>query len=281
MNCQWQELLQILPDWLKHPVDKFGSSTLQELRLRVGLNPQLICKDKQYFIEQKVTTDDIKFCVNIATRYSPWTAESAAQGFITAEGGHRIGLCGDAIMIGNAMTGLSNLTSLCIRVARDFPGIAKQIAELEGSVLIIGQPGSGKTTLIRDLIRQKSIMMQTVSVIDERCEIFPKANNAFCFPIGNRIDVLSGCRKALGVVSALRSMCPDFVAVDEITAQEDCEALIQAGWCGVHLLATAHAGCVEDLRTRPVYQPILKSKLFQSVVVMRSNKTWYIERLCG
>lgn len=275
MKCAWDKLLALLPPWMQLPVDEQGKDTLQELRLRLNRPPELICQGGNRTLGRKVLPEDLKYVVNAASRYSPWTAASAAKGYITAAGGHRIGLCGEAVIHNGAMTGIRIPTSLCIRVARDFPGIAREAAIIKGSILIIGKPGSGKTTLLRDLIRQRSEMGENVSVVDERGELFPED----FFQPGKRTDVITGCSKAQGIDSVLRTMGPDCVAVDEITAKEDCEALLQAGWCGVKLLATAHAAGRKDLLSRPVYRPLAQSKIFETVLVLQQDKSWKAERI--
>ena len=280
MRCAWQAYKSLLPVWMRDDVDKHGRDTLQELRLRIGAPPELILKSSSFWLDRPVREEDLKFCVNVASRYSPWASTTAAKCYITAHGGHRIGLCGEAVIADGRMTGLRTLTSLNIRVARDFPGIAKDTTRHIGSVLIIGKPGSGKTTLLRDIIRQRSDAYSgSVAVVDEREEIFPKADNAICFPIGKHTDVLSGCSKPEGIDALLRCMGPDTIAVDEITEEADCQALIHAGWCGVKLIATAHAGSRQDLFNRPVYRPIIESGLFNSLIVLHEDKSWHYERM--
>jgi len=274
MICPWKDLLSILPSWLALEVDKPYKETLQELRLRLGQPPQLIAKGDSFYLHRKITADDLNFCVNTASRYSPWAAQSSAHGYITAPGGHRIGLCGTAVVHDGNMTGIRTVNSLCIRVARDFPGIASRYKNYTGSILIIGPPGSGKTTFLRDLIRQISLT-QTVAVVDERYELFPPGS----FPSGTAMDVLSGCPKTVGIDILLRTMGPEIIAVDEITSEGDCEALLKAGWCGVRLIATAHASSVSDLRQRPLYHPLISKHLFEHVLIMQRNKTLYEERM--
>jgi stage III sporulation protein AA len=219
--------------------------------------------------------EDILTCINTASRYSPWAAGTISQGFLTAPGGHRIGICGEAVIKGGHMAGIRRITSLNIRVARDITGIAEGIPT-DGSVLIVGAPGRGKTTLLRDLVRVISNDGGQVSVVDERCELFPGDD---FFP-GVCTDILSGCGKREGITAVLRSMGPEWIAVDEITDVQDCEALLQAGWCGVKLLATAHADSVEDLKKRDAYRNLLESGLFRTVVVMKPDRRWELERMC-
>lgn len=272
MRCAWQEFLSVLPLWMRQDVDRQGSGTLQELRLRRGQVPELVCAEGFKRLDREVESDDLTFVVNAASRYSPWSASTAAQGYITAPGGHRIGLCGDAVIHDGKLSGIREVRSLCLRVARDFPGIADGIAPT-GSVLVIGPPGAGKTTLLRDLIRSRSATA-SVAVVDERGELFPGG-----FATGQRTDILTGCGKAEGTDTVLRTMGPGCIAVDEITSEADCEALLKAGWCGVELLATAHAGSKKDLETRPIYAKLLHCRLFDTLVILQRDKSWRTERM--
>ena len=280
MKCAWQAYLNLLPHWMRDEVDKYGRDCLQELRVRTGMKPQMICKYDQYILSRCATKEDIIFTINAASRYSPWAAGTVAKGYITASGGHRIGICGLTTVTEHGMSGISVPMSVCIRVARDFDGIAKNVSSIHGSILIIGPPGSGKTTLLRDLIRCKSEMgVGSVSVVDEREELFPLFNGQACFDPGKNTDILSGCSKSEGILAVLRSMNPEYIAVDEITSSDDCEALVHAGWCGVELLATAHAGSVNDLISRPVYRPFVDKRLFTTIITLRKDKSWTVERI--
>ncbi len=275
MNCAWKELLAVLPPWLRGEVDRQGRETLQEIRLRTDQPATLIKKDGYKCTKQLVCKEDLKFVVNMACRYSPWTAASTAQGFLTVPGGHRIGMCGEALLRNGKMCGIGELSSLNIRICRDFPGISGDLWTYRGSILLIGPPGSGKTTLLRDLIRQRS-RRETIAVVDERGEIFPTAAN---FAKGANTDIISGCPKEVGLELVLRVMGPGCIAVDEITAAEDCDGLIRAGKCGVSLLATAHASSFNDLKNRPIYGRLLASGLFDRVVILQMDKSWRTERV--
>lgn len=273
MMCAWKELLAILPQWMRQEVDMLGKDALQELRLRINAPPELVLEKNVQWLCRLVTQEDLNYCVNTASRYSPWAAATAAQGYITAPGGHRIGLCGEAVYKNGEITGIRDVNSLCIRVARDFPGIGKGAATCGKSILILGAPGWGKTTLLRDLAREIS-RRETVAVVDERREVFPLG-----FARGKRMDVLTGCPKPAGIEMVLRTMGPSCIAVDEITAEPDCKALIQAMGCGVRLLATAHAASLQDFRSRPVYRPLQESRAFDTVLVLHSDKSFRTERM--
>ncbi len=278
MNCAWKELCGILPSWLRTEVDRQYAETLLEIRLRLGKPVQLILKNSSRFLHSAVSREDINYVINTACRYSPWTAAGASQSYITAPGGHRIGICGEATVQNGAMTGFRTITSVNIRVARDFPGFAGSLGELKGSILILGRPGSGKTTLLRDLLRALS-NKETVGVVDQRGELFPQGPNGFYFHTGQALDVLSGCKKAEGLQTLVRTMGPDTVAADEITDPEDCQALVQAGWCGVRLIATAHAANRREWMQRPVYRHLRESGLIEHLVLLQPDKTWKAERV--
>lgn len=276
MNCAWDAFLSILPPDIRRQADDLGENTLQELRLRVGQPVELVLSTGSMWLDRYTSPQDLSFVINTASRYSPWAATSAAKGYITAPGGHRIGICGEAVMQKGEITGITNPSSLCIRIARDFPGVSRGCPNT-GSVLILGPPGSGKTTLLRDMIRRRSDEGQgSVAVVDERGELFPVRAG---FATGKRTDVITGCTKDQGLQILLRTAGPRAIAVDEITDRNDCQALIHAGWCGVDLMATAHAEGVQDLYCRDIYKPLSQMKLFDTVLVLRRDKSWKLERM--
>ena len=273
MFCCWEELLKILPAWIRDSVNSLGKDELQELRLRLGQPGELIFRGRRQWLRQTVRQEDLSFCINAVSSFSPWTMGTASDGYLTAPGGHRVGICGEVTMKNGQACGISRPESLCIRVARDFPGIGEQAGILSGSILILGAPGWGKTTLLRDLIRFRS-RKETVSVVDERGELFPPG-----FDRGLQTDVLTGCPKARGLLQLLRTMGPQTIAVDEITAPDDCRALGQASFCGVHLLATAHASTFNEFRGRRIYEDLLKDKIFDYVLTLQENQTYQVERM--
>lgn len=275
MKCAWDALLSVLPARLRQQVDKLGRDTMQELRLRVGQPVELILSGQSRMLGMQALEEDITFIVNAASHYSPWAAATSAKGYITAVGGHRIGVAGECVVQGGQVTGIRRATSLCIRVARAFPNIGDK-APKSGSILVLGPPGAGKTTLLRELIRIRSEAGQAVAVVDERGELFPVGG---VFSPGSRTDVLTGCSKAAGVDMALKTLSPVCIAVDEITSDEDCQALLSVGWCGVELLATAHARDAKDLLRRKIYQPLVDSGLFDTLLILQPDKSWRMERM--
>lgn len=280
MSCAWQAYLNLIPHWMRSDVDRIGKDKLLELRLRIEQEPQLLLTDETIVLPKKITGEDLAFVINAGSRYSPWAAETTANGYITAPGGHRIGVCGCGVVSNHKMSGIRIPTSVNIRVSRDFPGCAAIGSGIGGSILIVGKPGTGKTTLLRDLIRQRS-NSEIVAVVDEKYEIFPMYHDSYCFYPGSQVDVLSGVNKEDGIQMLIRNMGPQTIAVDEITAREDSAALLRAAWCGVSILATAHAANLEELKKRTVYRLILKNGIFDAFIVTHPDKSWHIERRVG
>ena len=279
MRCNWFSFLNILPLWMRDIVDQQGKGNLLELRLRLGYPPEMIMIHGSLQLQRIVTQDDLLFSINTASKYSPWAAATIGRGYVTASGGHRVGICGIATVTTDGMVGIRTPTSVCIRVARDFSGIASKLDSCIGSILIIGKPGSGKTTLLRDLIRRKSNAGNYICVVDEKAELFPFHDSGFCFPPGDKTDIMTGCSKSSGLDAVLRNMGPSVIAVDEITAAEDCQALLHCAWCGVTLYATAHASNFDDLLSRDIYQPLISKNIFQTIIIVHPDKSWHMERI--
>lgn len=266
MMCRWKELLSILPPSVREEADKLGRESAREIRLRLGYPGQLNLGMKRYIMTRIVTREDIDYVITAASRYSPWAAATMEKGFITAPGGHRIGISGEAAVHAGQVQTIRVPTSLCIRVARDFPGIAPK---LRGSVLIIGPPGWGKSTLLRDLARTRG-ETENVVVIDDRGELFPDGISR-----GSGLDVLQFCHKEQGIAMALRTMGPQTIAVDEITEEADCRSLIRAANCGVSLLATVHGESAADLQWRD----LVDKRIFDTVLRLNRDQTWSRERM--
>lgn len=273
MMCDWDSLLAVLPPILKSSLREERRKGLQELRLRLGNEPEFNCGSFLEYDHHIVTREDIHYIVNAASRYSPWQAETISKGYLSIRGGHRIGLSGEVICSGGVVKGIRDPDSLCIRIARDIPGIGKPYASLKGSVLILGAPGWGKTTLLRDLARQIA-QVETTVVLDERGELFPEG-----FARGKRMDVLRMCPKPEGIELAVRTMGAQTIALDEITAEEDCRTLIQGANCGVRFLSTVHAASKEDLCHRRICRTLMDEGIFSNILLLHKDKTCIWERV--
>ena len=253
---------------------------LEEIRLRVG-QPVLLCfRSGTERCWPVLKQEDLEYTVSCACRQSVYAyTETIRNGFITVEGGHRIGICGMGVLDGGEVKTIRSISSLSIRVAKEILGCADNLVDkLPGSVLIIGPPGSGKTTLLRDLVRQMSDRKGfRVAIADERGEISAGVCGVPQLQVGSHSDVLLNIPKALAATMLLRTMNPQWIAMDEITSAEDVLALEQISYCGVNLIATAHACDRNDLQKRPLYQKLMALKVFRYIVTLNEDKTFKME----
>ena len=247
----------------------------EEFRLRTGLPPAVLTPEGERGIVQRtVTVRDLDSLLEAATRASAHTAlESVAAGFVTVRGGCRVGLCGTVSESEGRILTIRRLSSAVIRIPREVKDCAGGIypALTDGGfrdTLIISPPGAGKTTLLRELVRMLSSTYR-VGLLDERGEVAGVWEGVPLFDVGPQTDVLTGADKRRGALMLLRSMNPQILAMDEITARGDLDALRTAAGCGVRLLATVHAFDRQDMLRRELYREILNCGIFERVVVIR------------
>ena len=276
----YEKALGLLPRRLLTECSDIPSSEAEEFRLRAGRRATLLIGGTETPISSvPVDTSDIDSVIERATNASVHTAQSSiAKGFINCSGGIRIGLCGTGIIDKDKVTGMRGISSLAIRIPHEIRGcgqaaIDKVKADTVGSVLILSPPGYGKTTFLRECIRQLSDSGKRVSVADERGELAAVHRGVPQFDLGKESDIMSDVPKAQAVMMLLRAMNPQIIAMDEISSPEDVEAAETASGCGVRLIATAHAADKSELYRRPVYKRLLELGVFKNTVV--------IENRCG
>lgn len=280
MTEEVRQALRVCPLQVRTAVTEAARClTPEELRFRCGTALRIFAGGRETEVPRvSVTPELLQSILSAATEYSVYAAQNTIrQGFITLAGGHRLGLCGTAVEKNGEIATLRDISSINLRIAGQHPGCADAAADFlwthPRSCLIIGAPGSGKTTLLRDLIRQISDrFLWRVSVVDERMELACCVGGKTQFQVGAHTDVLSGVCKQRGIEMLLRTMNPQWIALDEITAETDVEAMVRASYCGVRFLATAHAVSREELQRRPVYRKLMQAQLFETLITILPNR---------
>lgn len=252
---------------------KSAAADAEEIRLRAGQYPAVLCTGREtVFSDLRCTPRELERVVEKATSASMHTALASLEGGYLNYMGVRIGICGEANMRGTSFTGFRAYSSVCIRIPRELRGISAPFAEFfSDSTLILSPPGGGKTTFLRDAVRTVSGRRNRVALIDERGELAASSDGVPQYEIGPCTDVITGCEKNIAAIMVLRSMSPQYIAVDEITKPGDVQLIREIVGCGVRVLATAHADGAEDLKKRPVYREILSAGLFQNAIEIRCS----------
>lgn len=275
--------VELLPRYVKEKLFRLPESEMlcaEEIRLRSASGLSVVSAGRESFLgDMKFSADELADIVCFASGSSVHSAaESIRAGFITAENGHRIGICGTAALREGKIIGISAYSSLSIRISKDFPGIAAglvgRIRDETGKIascLIVSPPGGGKTTLLRDLIREASNSGARVAVADERGEIAAIKDGVPGFELGRSTDVMDMCPRAEAVAYLIRSMAPQIVAMDEISGAREAEAVNAAAGCGVTMLATAHAPGAAALGKKALYRKMMQDGMFRYVIAISSE----------
>ena len=260
--------------------NQISFSNLQEIRLRIG-KPLIIVSDNIEFVLQKtIEKDELMEILEYVSNYSLHAFENELkQGFITIEGGHRVGMTGQVLIENGEVKNIKHISSMNIRMSHEILNCAdvilpyitrnKQIY----NTLIISPPRCGKTTLLRDLVRQVSdgsrwVKGCTVGVVDERSELGGCYLGVPQNQLGIRTDVLDNCPKSKGMLMLIRSMSPQVIAVDELGSTEDIHALEYAMHCGCKMIATVHATSMDEIRSKPLFEQMVKERRFERYVVL-------------
>lgn len=278
-----EQVWRIFPPRIREELKRLSEAdwaALEEIRLRPGQPPLLCTGERRRFLFGSVTQEELEQVLQLASRASMHTVLSQLrQGFLTLEGGHRLGVCGTVRLRDGEIHAIEPLSSMNLRIARQMCGIGERLVPQlcpEGhfdSTLILAPPGAGKTTLLRDVIRCLSDgvggVPHRVGLADERGEVAALYRGEPQLYTGRNTDVMDGCPKAQGLMLLLRGMNPQVLCADEITQVQDIQAISMALGCGVSLLCTAHGRERADLQRRPVYRELLEQGAFRYLVLIQ------------
>ena len=271
--------------------------SMEEIRLRINQPLMLFINNRDYFITRKgglsqdcrdsyiVTKKNIENTLQFITNYSIYSVEEELKhGYITVQGGHRVGIVGRVLYDSKGIRTMKEFTGLNIRIAREKKGVASNILkylinrEKFMNTLIISPPQCGKTTLLRDIIKNISngipdlnLKGLKVGVVDERSEIAACYQGIPQNDLGLRTDVLDACPKAQGIMMLIRAMSPQVIATDEIGRDEDSQAIHEALLAGINLITTVHGKSLEDVLSKKVIGNLVKEGIFERIILL-SNK---------
>ena len=265
---------------------------LQEIRLRAGRPLAIVERGREVFLTGdgartreagaawRVTAQELRETMEFVGEYSLYAYEDELrQGYLTIRGGHRVGVAGKTVLDGDKGKSVRYISCVNVRLSHEVPGCADPVLPYlwgdEGLLhtLIISPPRCGKTTLLRDMVRQISDGSRarrgyTVGVVDERSEI------CGCFmgipenDVGVRTDVMDACPKAEGMMMLVRSMAPEVIAVDEIGRYEDIDAIETVLYSGCRLIATVHGSSLSDIQAKPLFQRLAQEQVFERYVIL-------------
>ncbi len=266
---------------------------IEEIRIRAEKPIIIIHKGTEYFISNEgqlcnsindsyiVNSSEIIKIMELISNYSLYAFdEELRNGYLTLPGGHRVGITGKVVQERNFVKTIKNINGLNIRISHEIKGCANKIISYiinrneVNHTMIISPPACGKTTLLRDIVRQLSdgiyglINGQAISIADERSEI------AGCYmgipqnDVGIRTDVLDGCPKAEGMIMLLRSMSPKIIAVDEIGKEEDIHAINHIINAGIKLICTVHGSSIDEVIKKPILEDLVAKNIFKRFIVL-------------
>lgn len=296
------EIVNSLSLNLREKIKKLPKSNLniEEIRLRSQKPLILNANNKDYFYNEKendlalnmdnpyiVTREDIEQTFQIICKYSIHTfMDDITKGFITLRGGHRVGIVGKAIVESGQVKNIKHISSLNIRISREIIGCSDKILDhiissnnQVNNTLIISPPQCGKTTLVRDIVRnlsngnkQYGFRGMKVALIDERNEIGGSYLGVPQMDVGIRTDIIETCPKDIGIMMLLRSMSPNIIVTDEIGNEREVKALYTALNGGVSLITTVHGDSIEDIQGRKELSRLLDKELFKKVIILSARK---------
>lgn len=275
-DMMWREKLRkyLLPEVFGAllDMDEQRSESICEIRLYAGRHAEAVFPWGKERLPVALADTQMKDQLSALTGHALYRFErQMAEGYIPLESGCRAGVCGRMTKEADGTWRMAQMNSICLRIARRIPGAARAICPhmtdhygRPRSMLIIGPPGCGKTTVLRDAAEYLAEKAGcSVAAADEREELFPSEGD---LPEG--MDVLSGCDKTKGMMMLLRSMSPQVIVCDEIGSSDDATVIEEAASCGVAVLASAHADSFQMLCRRPALKRLVNGGIFERYICL-------------
>lgn len=281
------DILKVLPEKISSEILNVGSnSQITEIRLRVNKRVIVITSNVEVFLSYIITLNDLlEILIKISKNSLYAIQNDINNGYVVIKGGHRIGICGEVVIQDGNIKNIKYINSMNIRVSRQLMGCADKLMDkiIENgnlkNTLIVSPPGCGKTTMLRDVIRQVSngvkrldFYGKNIGLVDERGEIASVSEGIANLDVGIRTDIMSNCTKSLGIEMLTRSMGISVIATDEIGSINDIEAIKYASLSGVNLIFTMHGKNIEDIIRKTGMKELVDEGLFKRVVIL-SNST--------
>lgn len=271
----------ILSDRLAGILDAENYSLLQtyerdisEIRIRCGRPFQLSLLNRIQKLGSVVTAVQLERIISILMDDSLYSREQELrQGYFTTAEGCRVGVCGKTVSANGYIENFSDVGSLCIRLPREIHGCVDDMVDAlmeKGlkSLLLISSPGMGKTTMLREMALVLSNRGYNVAIADERREIAACVAGVPTMNVGLHTDIMDGCSKKVAIPMLIRACAPDVLIADEIGAEDDANALLDASRCGVKVIASAHGTDFAQLCARKSIAPALHGGAFDYMVLL-------------